>query len=135
MHTNMYRRSGHQQTWSRVSLEPYVPYLGEGESRSYCHPDIVIWDVNSEGQDPPSGQLWPILWACELKYGSMDDGAYDVKKLGILIEEGRIRFGCSVRVNYIQSEHEIAVRWSYDPEHKRHLTVCDVSMPRPGDGA
>ena len=68
-----------KQSWSRVSYEPYVYYEYEKGKSSYCHPDIVIWDDLKPGETPLKDQLWPILWVCELKYGSPDDGSYNVK--------------------------------------------------------
>ncbi len=117
------------QSWSRVSYEPYVYYEYEKGKFSYCHPDIVIWDYLETGESPPEHQLWPILWACELKYGSPNDGSDDIKKLKKLIQQKKIKFGCAVRVHFTKGRKGIGIKWS-DAGHGRHLWVCDVSMPK-----
>jgi hypothetical protein len=103
--------------------QPWHPTL-----RSHCHPDVVIWkDLNTD-EKPPENQIWPILWACELKYCSPDNGAGDVKKLINLILQGRIEFGCSIRVHFARDPHGIGINWQ-GTEHGRQLWICDVSMP------
>jgi hypothetical protein len=117
-----------EQSWSRVSYEPYVNYEYEEGKSARCHPDIVIWDDLKEGEDPPGGQLWPILWACELKYRSADDGSTDVAKLENLIKQHKIKFGCSVRVHFVKDPDGVGVKWT-GTDHGRHLWACDVAMP------
>ena len=119
---------GKEQTWSRVSYEPYVYYEYEEGKSSYCYPDIVIWDDLEKGQTPQEGQLWPILWACELKYGSLDDGSADVNKLKCLLKQEKIKFGCSVRIHYAKDPSGVGVKWS-GTEHGRHLWICDIKVP------
>ena len=121
-----------QQTWSRVSFEPYVQYEYEERKSSYLFPDIVIWDDLEPETVIPQGQLWPILWACELKYGSRDDGSSDVEKLNKLLEQGRIKFGCAVRVHFEPAPSGIGVAWSGN-DKGRHLWICDVRMPASRD--
>jgi hypothetical protein len=116
------------QIWSRVSYEPYIYYEYEEGKSTYCYPDIVIWKDSDTKELPPEGQLWPILWACELKYGSPDDGSDDTKKLVRLIQQQKIDFGCSVRVHFVRNE-EVGINWNH-AESGRNLWVCDVTMPQ-----
>jgi len=118
------------QSWSRVSYEPYVPYLYEGK-KTPCYPDIVIWNdlpPNTATPNYKKGEPWPILWACEIKYGSGDDGKWDVEKLTLLLDQKRIEFGCALRINYILDPKGIGVKWDPSP-HGQHLWICDVSFP------
>ena len=77
--------------------------------------------------------MWPILWACELKYDSQYDGSDDVQKLCQLIDQKKIRYGCSVRVRHTRDPDRVGgEKWSYPAgEHNRgvFLQVCDVTMP------
>ena len=119
-----------RQSWSRVSYEPYIYYEYEPGSSSNCHPDIVIWDDLGEGEVIPDAQLWPILWACELKYGSPSDGSDDVEKLRKLINQKKIQYGCSVRVKYVKDHGGVGLKWrTAGTELGQYLWVCDVSMP------
>lgn len=120
--------------WNRVSYRPYVYYEYEKGKESYCFPDIVIW---ADKGKIPKNQLWPILWACELKYGSSDDGSDDVVKLNKLITQGLIKFGCSVRIHYTTSSTSKAVNWRNikkdddgNPIDGRYLWICDVNKPK-----
>ena len=120
-----------EQIWSRVSYEPYVSYEYKGEA-SWCYPDIVIWDDISPNDPSPKyeeGESWPILWACELKYGSGDDGKWDIEKLGLLLDQGKIKFGCVVRIHFIHTPKGIGVEWD-NTRHGRHLWICDASVPQ-----
>jgi len=117
-----------KQVWSRISYEPYVAYEYDNGKTSYCYPDIVIWDSREKNDVIPDGQLWPILWACELKYGSSDDGNYDVKKLTSLIDQGKIKFGCSVRVHFVKDPSGVGIKWKTST-HGHYLWECDVRMP------
>jgi len=117
-----------KQSWSRVSFEPYVTYEYEKDKTSYIFPDIVIWKDLKSGENVPDGQLWSILWACELKYGSSDPGRDDVDKLKLLIEQNKIDFGCSIRVHFINTPSGIGIKWS-GAGKGHHLWICDVSMP------
>jgi len=122
-----------EQEWNRVSYEPYVGYEYEPGKRTHCHPDIVIWK-DREGSEPiPEGQLWPILWACELKYGSPDDGSGDIKKLTTLIEQEYVQFGCCVKVQFVTSPAPVGYKWVYT-SLGRQLWSADVWMPRQEGG-
>ncbi len=115
------------QSWSRVAYEPYVGYEYEKGKYSYCYPDIVIWDYLEPGEKVPENQLWPILWACELKYGSSDDGSGDVEKLKKLLKQQLIKFGCAIRVHF-KKKLGIGIEWN-KVEDRRHLWICEVSAP------
>ncbi|MBA4387009.1 MAG: hypothetical protein C0404_03450 [Verrucomicrobia bacterium] len=50
----------------RTVCEPYVSIASEPAP---MHPDIVVWDDgNDNGGICLNSGLWPILWACEIKY-------------------------------------------------------------------
>jgi len=117
-----------RQSWSRVSYEPYVYYEYEPGESSYCYPDIVIWDDLKPGEIIPEHQLWPILWACELKYGSSNEGAWDVEKLHLLIDQQKIKFGCAIRMHYSEADCGDEIIWK-DTPNNRYLWSCDVNVP------
>lgn len=122
-----------KQQWSRVSYGTYISCEYEPGKSSHYHPDLVIWDELGQDGEIPDGQLWPVLWACELKYDSPDDGSSDVEKLCQLIDQKKITYGCSVQVQHSKDPAGVGgEKWSYpDDKHKRglFLQVCDVTMP------
>ncbi len=119
------------QTWSRVAYEPYVRLVVDGR-KSYCHPDIVIWhdsESTSRKPDYENGVGWPILWACEIKYGSGDDGTYDERKLGLMVDQGTVDYACAVRVHFVQSPTAQSVNWNTNGRGHRFWT-CDIYAPK-----
>ena len=117
------------QSWARVAFEPYIPYEANGV-RSRCHPDIVIWD-DLNGRSSPNyslSEIWPIAWACELKYGSPDEGTWDIEKLRILIDQGRIQYGCSLRVQFSPADSGNGISWER-VDRGRYLWICTVRTP------
>jgi hypothetical protein len=118
-----------EQTWSRVAFEPYVPYVYKGKTER-CHPDIVIWD-DLNGREAPNysaGETWPIVWACELKYGSRDNGEWDLEKLRLLIDQKRIRYGCCVNVEFSRAVTGDGITWE-QTDMGRFLWLCQVRSP------
>ena len=120
-----------EQTWSRVSFEPYVAFVHKGEQYR-VRPDIVIWDDLKSNECPPKydeGEFWPILWACEIKYGSGDDGSWDVVKLSMLLDYKKIKFGCAIRIHFVRDPKGVGINWGSN-KHGIHLCICDISVPK-----
>lgn len=117
------------QKWARVAFEPYVPYFSNSQ-KARCHPDIVIWD-DLNGRKVPNyenGEIWPIAWACELKYGSRDKGGRDLTKLHLLIEQQQIRHGCLVNVEFPRAADGSGITWE-KTDKGRFLWLCQVRSP------
>ena len=128
-----------EQTWSRVSCEPYVGYVYYSK-RSRCYPDIVIWkDIDSKKQPTDETSTgWPILWACELKYGSSNKGEWDREKLRLLLEQDKIEYGCSINIHFEKSSTSITLSWEKElvkGKQPNRLWVCDITLPKTSSGA
>jgi len=99
-HLSMYIHARHshyseKHDFARITCEPYVSL---GVDTKYAHPDIVIWD------DPPDEDLqinmglWPILWACEIKFTSSEPNAEDLDRLRQLLSNGTLFCGCWLKL-------------------------------------
>ncbi len=123
------------QSWSRVSCEPYVGYEFNSEPH-WCFPDIVIWADDRSRNKGPGGDTstpWPIAWACELKYGSSNKGEWDVKKLRLLIEQGKIEYGCAINIHFETGADHVSVNWRKEivnQKRSRRLWVGNVAVPK-----
>ena len=119
------------QTWARVAYESYVPYTDVMGKLHRCHPDIVVWDDLTGDIEPdyPKGEVWPIAWACEIKYGSSDSGDRDKQKLAVLLAQGRIRRGCFLEVHFFRANHKPDMAWQ-TMDQQAFLDHCVVNMPQ-----
>ncbi len=63
--------AGNVQLYSRLSCEPRIYVKDVGNERYSCRPDIVVYDDIENCDSPPdevTGNNWPLLWVCEIKY-------------------------------------------------------------------
>ena len=70
------------------SCEPRLTYTYSDGKQYRCHPDIVIWDDIKNPSVPPDAtgeRNWPMLWACEIKYGQQKPTDWDIEKLRYLM--------------------------------------------------
>ena len=116
------------QSWARVAYEPRVPYKFN-EGKYNCFPDIVIWDDFDGIPDYLNDEIWPIAWACELKYGSNNYGEWDMEKLRLLIDQKKVTYGCSVNVQFSRTAKGIGVAWKTHEEFGHKLWQCLVQSP------
>lgn len=113
--------------YSRVACEPWIDYRSKG--RKYrAYPDIVVWDDIPDPTKPPP--IWPVLWACEIKYGSSSkDGAGpDLEKLGYLIRQRRIQYGCWLRLFFKRAREGDGLFWNKHAIGQK-LWICDAYFP------
>lgn len=115
-----------RQWWSRVAAEPHVPLKVHGQMRR-CHPDVVIWDDIPESNSPP--EEWPILWACEIKYGFHTPSSGDMDKLQMLIEQEKARFGCWLDVRFARPKGHESLTWHRSDLDAR-LWRCVAYIPQ-----
>ena len=116
-----------QQVWARVTCEPSVLTEYEGK-RTVYYPDIVIWD-EVDPKDPPDSHdddgVFPILWACELKYRSGNAIHGDIDKLKGLIEEGTVKFGCILSLEQVHGTTESGAVWT---DTDSRLWTCEATL-------
>ena len=120
-----------EQAWARVAYEPYVSYVDPETGKScWCHPDIVLWDDLGKRSTPnyQAREIWPIAWACEIKYRSADPGDWDRRKLTLLHSQGRINYGCMVDVQLSRKTSGVDVEWN-KIAGERFLWHCCVHAP------
>jgi hypothetical protein len=85
-----------------VSCEPRISYQFEDGKTYECLPDIVVWDDIADPDQPPDLEPhtnWPILWACEIKYGYKEPSDWDLKKLRYLVAQGTMQHGCWLKMS------------------------------------
>jgi hypothetical protein len=121
------------QRWSRVSCEPKILYTFSDGKQYRCHPDIVIWDGIKDADAPPDAngdRNWPMLWACEIKYGHEEPDDWDIQKLRYLVslQDGGIRNGCWLRMLRTPAESGSGIQCRRD-ELDGRLWVYDVRLP------
>lgn len=92
----------HLQRWCRVSCEPMVSRLLNGTKRR-IHPDIVMWDSISNPDAPPD--VWPMLFACEIKVNSEGGLKNDIDRLKALVSAGHLEYGCVINFSRKHAEH------------------------------
>lgn len=118
-----------EQTWARVAYEPCVAYDDpETNKPSWCYPDIVLWDNVNSAPNNEARRVWPIAWACEIKYRSADAGEWDRRKLQLLRSQGRITFGCTVDVQLSRTTSGVGVEWNKIADG-HFLWHCRVKAP------
>jgi hypothetical protein len=123
-------RDGKRFRYSRVCCEPQIPCVDSRGAQYRAVPDVVVWD-ELEGEQNDQ-DYWPILWACEIKYLTGNTGDLDKAKLGALIDQKRIAYGCwlSFKVN----SRTTSPTFSWDKAtHARRLWTCQAhANPRTG---
>ena len=111
----------------RVAAEPNIY---RDDAKYPCKPDIVIRD--EVDMIPPSGDHWPLIWVCELKfcpfYQAVDSNP-DIPKVRAFIEQKKTRFGCCVRLFHrsMTPGHEFG--WKCD-DQIAGLSTCDAFAER-----
>lgn len=83
---------------ARIAAEPCVYYDEPGLP---CKPDIVLRDDVEVA--PPSGDHWPLIWVCEIKFDPYYKAVGlnpDIEKVRALIEQQKTKFGCCVRLSH-----------------------------------
>jgi hypothetical protein len=122
-----------EQRWSRVSCEPRLTYTYSDGKQYRCHPDIVIWDDIKNPSEPPDAtgeRNWPMLWACEIKYGQQKPMDWDIEKLRYLmaLPDGGILHGCWLRMLRTPAKSGSGIVCQRDQVDGR-LWVYDVMLP------
>jgi len=113
--------------FSRVACEPSISYTYSDGEQYRAMPDIVVWDALPDPlQSPEDG--WPILWACEIKYKNSTATEWDIEKLGYLLDQKRIQFGCWLVFCMDDSLEKPLVSWTKSA-HGKHLWKCIASAP------
>lgn len=112
--------------YSRVCCEPSIKYKYSDRKFYYARPDIIIWDDLLDPASEPED--WPILWACEIKYVNATASEWDVEKLGYLIDQGKIKFGCWLTFGLLDKLVEPDIEWD-QRTHGMKLWVCKASAP------
>jgi hypothetical protein len=116
--------------YSRVACEPSIRYKYK-DGRTYrVKPDVVIWDDLPDPRKFPSGngEMWPILWACEIKYINAEPTEWDIEKLGYLLDQERIRFGCWLTFVLDSTLKKPLVKWD-KVSHGARLWKCAAKAP------
>ena len=87
------------QQYSRVACEPPLSLPRPYAPLAKCLPDIVIWKDVEDPMRPPHPYSWPLLWACELKYGAGKLTDWDESKMKALLAAGSVDEACVVHLN------------------------------------
>ena len=119
------------QSWPRVACEPYMQYRHSDKKLYRCHPDVVIWDEPPNKNWTPNWkeeENWPVLWACELKYGTKKHSNWDQEKLTYLVEQEHIRFGCWVKISHRRAKSGRGWNVSQGNVGKR-LWIYEIEIP------
>jgi hypothetical protein len=112
--------------YARACCEPSIKYEYSDKKVYRAKPDIVVWDdLPNPAQEPDD---WPILWACEIKYMNKDPSEWDVEKLGYLIDQERIKFGCWLTLDCNDSLSKPEINWD-QRAHGAKLWVLTVMAP------
>lgn len=111
--------------YSRVACEPSISYKYSDGKQYRAMPDIVVWDTLPQPLKQPDA--WPILWACEIKYKNFSPSDWDVEKLGYLLDQQQISFGCWL-VFHMDDSEEPSVTWE-KTTHGTRLWTCTVTAP------
>lgn len=112
--------------YSRVACEPSINYKYTDGKEYRVMPDIVVWDELPEPLNEPD--VWPILWACEIKYKSYSSSDWDIEKLGYLLDQNRIGFGCWLVFRIDDTLDKPSVVWE-KKNHGTRLWICTVLAP------
>lgn len=120
-----------RQLWSLVTCEPTITYKYKNEQESDCRPDIVIWDKNVDSDNPPDKESgnWPILWACEIKFGRRQNTKWDLEKLRYMISQKVIAYGCSLNISLNRANHGNGISWKDDDIEDEHIVICTAQLP------
>lgn len=112
--------------YARACCEPSIKYIYSDNKPYHAMPDIVVWDDLPNPAEEPDH--WPILWACEIKYMNKDPSEWDVEKLGYLIDQGLIKFGCWLTLDFNDSLSKPEIIWD-QRTHGTKLWVVTVTAP------
>ena len=146
--TNVYRQMGNDhvqgflssskddnallKSWARVACEPHLQYRYKDDQRYGCHPDIVVWDSLPSFNWTPdweNDQNWPVLWACEIKYGNNTPSKWDQEKLTYLVQQDHIRFGCWVKIKHRKAKSGNG--WSISKgKCGNRLWIYEIELPK-----
>lgn len=113
--------------FSRVCCEPNIRYTYSDGKEYGAKPDIVVWDALPDPLNQPEDR-WPILWACEIKYKYFPASEWDIEKLGYLLDQNRINFGCWLIFLIDSSISKPSVSWEKS-SHGMRLWKCTVTAP------
>lgn len=100
-----YIRKGKIQKYSRVCCEWSTHYQDSKGKRSYCSPDIIVYDDTGDPYNPPdadSYKNWPLLWVCEIKYKTEDNSTirsevdWDKEKMKKLLNQQESKYACGL---------------------------------------
>jgi len=112
--------------YSRVACEPSVAYKYSDKQTYRAMPDVVVW---GDLEDPSvTAEDWPILWACEIKYMGGVKSDWDIEKLGFLIDQNRIKFGCWLTFEWDNSLKTSDCSWDTST-HGARLWTCTARAP------
>lgn len=88
---------GKVQMYSRVSCDPPIYVKDLSGEKSFCRPDIVVYDDIENCDSPPDAVPrinWPQLWVCEIKYQTEWAGDFspankqwDIDKARLLLQQ------------------------------------------------
>lgn len=117
--------------YSRVCCEPYVQYKDKDRELGRVMPDVVVWDDLANPRDciEIAEGTWPILWACEIKYMDPRTTTWDVEKLGLLLDQGRIKYGCWLTFSLDPVLPKAQISWDTE-SHGTRLWKCSARAPQ-----
>lgn len=114
------------QHYSRVSCEPPLVLPRPGSQQAKCLPDVVVWKDIEDPTTPPHWYRWPILWACELKYGAGKPTDWDEAKLAELLAAGSVDEACVVHLRRTVADEGTGVTCV----QRSGVWVYTVELPR-----
>jgi hypothetical protein len=115
--------------YSRVACEPSIQYVFSDGKTYRAMPDVVIWDDLEDPKVHP--EPWPILWACEIKYVGAGSSEWDVEKLGYLVDQNLIRFGCWLTFQIDNTLTAPVMSWDKGAHGTRLWTCSARAAARP----
>jgi hypothetical protein len=125
--------SPHEITYrySRAACEPSIRYKYKDGQVYRAMPDVVIWDDLPDPRKYPednSEEVWPILWACEIKYVNAEPTEWDIEKLGYLLDQERIQYGCWLTFALDSALKKPITKWD-KVTHGARLWKCTAIAP------
>lgn len=112
--------------YARAACEPHVTYQVNSGQFYRAHPDVVVWaDLDNAAE---ISDYWPILWACELKYCSRDPGEDDLIKLDMMARQGKVQYGCILRLDVDRSSSKTWISWDRDTANGKDWK-CSARAP------
>ncbi len=116
--------------YSRAACEPSIRYKYKDRKTYRAKPDVVVWDDLPDPRKSPdrNGESWPILWACEIKYNDAEPTEWDLEKLGYLMDQNRIRYGCWLTFAMDPAIKKPSANWDKGA-HGARLWKCTARAP------